>query len=94
MGVLFNVMLWTILNIISFLVARDRVTEREMSLIEFGWYSGFSWGFPFEMFRNYFLADEYLVVFNVIIYVVCGFFFGFLFKFVWSKITLHRAKLK
>lgn len=94
MGVLFNILLWTMLNIISFHIAQSSFVERESSLFGFGSYSGFSWGFPFAMFRNYFFADEYLLVFNVIVYVICGFFFGFLFKFIWSKISRRRVELK
>jgi hypothetical protein len=93
MGVLFNVVLFTLLNIVSFVIARKNYEQESLEAPFFGHF-GYHWGFPIEMFQNEHLAHPFLLVFNVAIYVACGFFFGFLFKFAWSKISRYRAELK
>jgi hypothetical protein len=92
MGVLFNVLLWTVLNLISFSVAREEIVEKiERSRLFFTIDTELTWGFPFKMFRgNFFFREDFLAL-NAIIYVLCGFMFGFLFKFVRSKISRQRA---
>jgi hypothetical protein len=90
MGVLFNILLFTLLNIASRVIARKNC-EQESLEAPFWGHFGYSWGFPIEMFRNVYLAHPFLLVFNIAIYVACGFFFGFLFKFVWSKISRRGA---
>lgn len=95
MGVLFNVLLWTTLNLIDFSIARNNFYEATgVAEVRFSGLTGFQWGMPLGMFWNATLRDPYALVFNAIIYVVCGFFFGFLFKFVWSKIPRHNTVLK
>ena len=93
MGVLFNVLLWTILNLTSFMTNRNRFEQESLEGPFFGHF-GYSWGVPFQMFRNEGLLEPYAFVLNALIYVACGFLCGFLFKFVWSKISQHRAELK
>jgi hypothetical protein len=94
MGVLFNILLFTILNIISYTVAENRHFEFTRKYA-FGSDYGFAWGFPFKWSEKYFNVVEGAgTVLNVLIYVACGFFFGFLFKFIWSKISRHWAELK
>jgi len=88
MGVLFNILLWTFLNLINFFEARNSFLEWE-NAIGASYLGEFNWGVPFPMFMN-----TYYLVLNTIVYVACGFFFGFLFKFVWSKISQRRAELK
>ena len=92
MGVLFNVLLWTVLNLITFIDRRNNFIALENSEISFS--GDFDWGFPLPMFMNQQLFDPHYLVINTIVYVVCGFFFGFLFKFIWSKISRHQAELK
>ena len=93
MGVLFSVLLFTILNIASFVMARKNYARESLEAPFFGHF-GYSWGFPIEMFRNEGRFEPFLLVFNTAIYVACAFFFGFLFKFVWSKISRRGAELK
>ena len=98
MGVLFNILLFTILNVISFINAQNRFMNREELGIRFSNCCNFVWGFPLKMFRgDFFIEDSfilYYIVINTIIYVFCGFFFGFLFKFIWSKISQRQMELK
>jgi hypothetical protein len=93
MGVLFDIVLFTILNIASFVIARNTFEQESLEPPFFGHF-GYSWGSPFEMFRNVSLVDPFVLVLNIGIYVACGFLFGFLFKFIWSKISSNRAELK
>ena len=90
MGVLFNVLLWTLLNLANYIVARNEINRAGLTFAD----STHSWGVPFAMFRGRMLWDEYAMAANAVIYVFCGFFFGFLFKFVWSKISSNCAELK
>ncbi len=85
MGVLFNILLFTLLNIASHIIVRKNYAQESLEAPFFGHF-GYRWGFPIEMFQNEHLAHPFLLVFNVAIYVACGFCFGFLFKFIWSKI--------
>jgi len=94
MGVLFNVLLWTILNIISYAIAENRHFEF-IRKYAFGSDYRFAWGFPFKWSEKYFNVIEGAgIILNVFIMVSCGFLFGFLFKFIWSKISRNRAELK
>ena len=94
MGVLFNVVLWTFLNIISYLLKQSDYLRSKSNGITFSGDYGFYWGFPFKMFLNGILWEPYAFVLKVLIYVACGFFFGFLFKFVRSKISSRRIAVK
>ena len=92
MGVLFNVLLWTILNIVTFINGRNSHDDLEDSA--FGVFHAV-WGFPIPMFTypGFFMNIKYLLI-NAVVYVFCGFFFGFLFKFVWSKFPPRRFEVK
>jgi hypothetical protein len=86
MGVLFNVVLWTTVNLIDFISSRDEFLRQEAAAtIRFSGFSGYKWGMPFDMFRNEMIWEPYALVLNAVVYVTCGFLFGFLFKFVRSK---------
>lgn len=87
MGVLFNILLWTILNIADFFATRNDFLYWENRGIKFSHIGDFDWGIPFSMFVGHELFNAFNLVLNTIVYVFCGFFFGFLFKFVWSKIS-------
>ena len=87
MGVLFNVLLWTVLNLTAFLNARSDV---ERVGLTFSDSISYSWGIPFEMFRGRMLWDEYAMVANAVVYVTGGFFFGFLFKYVNARNSTER----
>lgn len=98
MGVLFNILLWTILNVVSFKKAESeffqRRIERERSGLNFPCcdYIG-SWGVPFDWTETYFVIGGAGTILNIIIMTACGFAFGFLFKFVWSKISRRGVGL-
>jgi hypothetical protein len=95
MGVLFNILLFTVLNLMTFFETRKNFIAMENSGIRAYPAYGWRWGFPFPMFNyDYFFIDGFVLIFNAIVYIVCGFFFGFLFKFVWSKISQRRIELK
>lgn len=89
-GVVFNILLFTLLNLISFTVKRN---EYENSEIKFA-PAGFSWGFPFNWGENYSVFIEGSSILNIIAAVFGYLAFGFLFKFIEAKISLRRIKLK
>lgn len=94
-GVLFVVLLFSILNFISYLIAYKRHIGYKRDAKIFG-VGGFpAWGFPFSwgdgQFNIMWFGNEVL---NFIILAICGFAFGFLFRFVWSKISSRRVGLK
>lgn len=93
MGVMFNVLLWTILNVASLFIARNNFAQESREPPFFGHF-GYYWGVPFKMFRNEGVLEPWAMILNIGIYVFCGFFFGFLFKFVWSKISRRNIVLK
>ena len=99
MGVLFNVLLWTILNVLNFKSAENKLVqrqiERERSEIKFPCcdYMG-SWGVPFAWDENYGIIGGAGAILNITIMAAFGFAFGFLFKFVWSKISRRGVELK
>jgi|SRR5688572_28027125 hypothetical protein len=92
MGVLFNILLWTILNVVSFVNVRN--SHDGLENLGFGVFHA-AWGFPIPMFSypDFFMYIKYLFI-NAFVYVFCGFVFGFLFKFVWSKISSRRIEVK
>jgi len=91
MGVLFNIVLWTILNIVSLINLRSKIAELENRGMT-GWID-LRWGFPFPMFDyDSGFIDGIVLIGNAIVYVLGAFFFGFLFKIVWSKISRHHAE--
>ena len=93
-GVVFNIFLFTILNIVSFMVARNKYESIDRSIM-FSPDYGFSWGFPFIWDETYFKVVEGAgTILNVIIWVSCSFAFGFLFKFIRSKVSSRRVELK
>ena len=93
MGVLFNVLLWTILNVVSLFISRNKFAQERLEPPFFGHF-GYHWGVPFQMFRNEGALEPLAMVINIGIYVFGAFFFGFLFKFVWSKISQRDVGLK
>ena len=94
MGVLFNVLLFTILNVASYKIAVIE-SEKIHSEIMFSPCCRFSWGFPFGWEEKLFdVIEGGGAILNVLIAVFCGFMFGFLFKFVWSKISSPNTELK
>jgi hypothetical protein len=94
-GVLFNILLFSALNFFSYLIAYKRHLGYRKDTNISG-VSGFpSWGFPFNWGDGHFniiwFGNEVL---NFLILAFCGFAFGFLFRFVWSKTSSRRAELK
>lgn len=99
MGILFNILLWTTLNVANYKIAEGdfirRQIESENSQISFGGGVRFGkWGTPFDWDAKYFVIEGAGAILNILTMAVCGFFFGFLFKFVWSKISSRRIELK
>lgn len=95
MGVLFNILLFTVLNLLTFIETRNGYIFWSNSRFTAYPDAGWRWGFPFPMFfyQELFIDVIFLMV-NALVYTVGAFFFGFLFKFVWSKISQSRAELK
>ena len=78
-----NFLLFLIANILSCLISYDDYSNRK---IKFS-HSGYSWGFPFEMYRHYlgYPSNDIGftmggVVLNTFVIVFCGFILGFMFK--------------
>jgi hypothetical protein len=92
MGVLFNLLLFTILNVANFNVAENEYLNS--GLVNFAPNNGFRWGFPFNRGENYSVIIEGGSILNIIAVILGSLLFGFLFRFVWSKISRHRANLK
>jgi len=88
MGVLFNILLFTILNIIS-----SEINRREFENSEI-WFApaGYNWGFPFNWGENYWIITEGYSILNIIAAIFGSLFFGFLFKLVWSIISRRSAE--
>ncbi len=94
-GVLFNLLLFTVLNFLSYFAAYKKFHEYknvETKIAPVGRY--FRWGFPFNWEGNGFYMTGDTIAVNGLIIAFCGFVFGFLFRFVWSKIASRRAELK
>jgi len=95
-GVLFNILLFIVFNLLSYIAAYKRYLEYRNVETKIAPVRRFpSWGFPFSWegghFHTIWFADEVL---NFLIIAFCGFAFGFLFRFIWSKISSHRVELK
>jgi hypothetical protein len=95
-GVLFNILLFTVFNLLSYFAAYKRSHEYTDMMIGISPVRRFpSWGFPFAWegtnFNIIWFGNEAL---NFLIIAFCGFAFGFLFRFIWSKIPSRRAELK
>lgn len=83
-----NILLFLILNIISCFVA---YSEYSNAAIKFA-HGGYSWGFPFEMYRNYLgypMNDIGFtlggVILNTFVITACGFICGFVAKSIWAE---------
>jgi len=91
MGVLFNVLLFTAANLVSYQIA---LSEYENQEIRFSPCCRLIWGFPLSWGETYYVIVEGGTILNIFFWIVCGFAFGFLFKFVWSQISRRQAELK
>ncbi len=81
-GVGVTILIFSTLNLISYSLAIREDTNRKANGIEFSnCCFGPSWGFPFDM------TDFTPFSFNIFTIAGCGFILGFVFKFVWSKIS-------
>lgn len=97
-GVWFSISLFVISNVISFFISRNEYMNKE---IHFADADGYSWGFPFEMYRfsigypyseDGFTLDGTII--NTIVLTTCSFILGFSFRFISSKIAARRSPLK
>jgi len=92
MGVMFNVLLFTVTNLVSYSIAEaEYLSTRPVGIVPD---YGFRWGFPLEWGRDYSMIIEASTILNIFLGAVSSFFFGFLFKFIWSKISRRRVELK
>ena len=95
MGVLFDVLLFTILNVLSFTAAGNNFMNGRREEMNFGPHDGVPWGFPFRWNEKLFnVIEGGGAILNIFITVLGGFIFGFMFKFIWSKISSRRVELK
>ena len=96
-GVLFNILLFSALNFLSYLAAYKRHLEYGDMMIGISGGGGFpAWGFPLAWGQGTYsnvawFADEVL---NFIVLTFFSFVFGFLFRFIWSKFSSRRVELK
>ncbi|MEZ5429105.1 MAG: hypothetical protein R2747_22860 [Pyrinomonadaceae bacterium] len=94
-GVLVNLWLFTALNLYSYYAAYRGYWEYLDSDVKFcPGYSGFSvWGFPFSWNEKYFQVIEGGGgILNFLVLTIAGFATGFLFRFIWSKISAQKLK--
>jgi uncharacterized protein YneF (UPF0154 family) len=89
-GVLFSILILMVCNFYVYFIAykehSEYLSKREShggssSLMDFP-----IWGFPFNWHETF----VYLIPINLLVLIVACFIFGFLFKFVWSKISAKR----
>lgn len=97
-GVIFSILVFLILNFISFVISQRDYYASGISGFA---HSGYSWGFPFELYRNYFGYPHNEigftgqgVVLNAFVLVFFSFVIGFLFRFVWSNASARISSLK
>ena len=92
-----NILIFVILNIISFIVSYNKYMDRETKFA----HDGYSWGFPFVMYEDFtgyptsnigFSLEG--TVLNTFIIAGCGFVLGLLFRFTWSKLVVQGKVLK
>ena len=85
MGFGLTVLVFVILNILSYSNAVAEIKDWKASGIDFGEMSPI-WGFPYDM------TNPYLFAVNALIIVVCGFIAGLIFKFMWSKFSSKKLR--
>jgi hypothetical protein len=96
-GFCFNILIFLILNIISFVVSRNehiRIWNKGIRFSGSNSDGPFLWGFPFKMFLGSELFRAEDLVINTFIIVGFGFILGFLFRFVWSKLSEGKSDLE
>jgi hypothetical protein len=97
-GVLFVIAFFIVSNSISYFISYNNylkiLNKRANSKIQFSGIVDYYWGFPFEFCRNTFDCSPEGIVSTTAIMVFCSFFFGFLFKFIWSKISYRFVSVK
>lgn len=83
-----NLLIFLTVNIISCFASNEEYSNREIKFA----HGGYSWGFPFEMHRNYlgYPSNDIGftlkgVVLNTVVTVICGFILGFIFKSFWAE---------
>jgi hypothetical protein len=90
----FNILIFAVLNIISFIIERNEHLRTWNSGVRIGIYGDYLWGFPFKTFRGgEFFRAEGLVI-NIFIIAGTGFILGFLFRFACSKLTAVESDLE
>ena len=89
-GVAFNLVLMFALNLLSWAYSYYKFSNQPVIFMDAG---GYSWGFPFEMYRNfsgYPYSDVGFtlkgVLLNTLFTMICGFVFGFYFRFINKKL--------
>ena len=101
-GFLLGFILFLITNLISFLVYRIEVGEsvaRNLSSSKISIDTISYFGFPFPIFygKSYYSLNQFnlaALVVNILAAIFFSFVVGLTFKFIWSKISSRRVKLK
>ena len=92
-GVLFTIFFFIISNSLSYYLSYYEHLENYQKGISFsGGYDLFYWGFPFESCLDEMCTGG--LVQNIIAIAFFSFVFGFLFRFIWSKISYRFVKVK
>jgi len=90
-GFCINILIFVILNFISFIVSSNEYANRKIKFAP----SGYSWGFPFgwdEIFLDSMFVRGGML--NFLVMIFCGFILGFLLKPILSEILSRPAKSK
>ena len=80
-GFIFNILIFLILNIVSFNIELAKDKQLKADGISFSPPTQFSWGFPFDMTHYEFFSLNLLIISS------CGFLVGLIFRFGWSKLN-------
>jgi len=84
-GFAFNILIFLILNLISFTAANYEYANRKIDFSPCC--RGPRWGFPFDM------TNEYTFSLNVLIIAACGFVSGVVFKALWLKFKSTKMEI-
>ena len=86
-----NVLIFVILNFISFIVSSNEYANGKIKFAP----GGYSWGFPFD-WDEIFLDSMFVRggMLNFLVMISCGFILGFLLKPILSQILSRRAESK
>lgn len=95
-GVLFAVAVFIVSNSISYFISYNKYLSSQDTKIQMsgGFNDYYMRGFPFELCGNRFDCSPIGLGLNSVVLVFFSFFCGFLFRFVWSKISYRFVSVK